>query len=460
METLGIPTVVLTRREFVGVVNNAVSGIGLAPDIAMVTFPTETFLPDADLAPVQTRRQEFYAALTHWSPTKLRARNGRMLGVAGATYAAALDRFNEQILANLCGDGLPLWPPTAGRVNWILRGSPLPRAHVLGNFPPRGGIATVEACAIALAMAGGRPEYLPVLIAAVDAFFEPAATGELLQATSGNPFPVVIVSGPIAKQIGLSSGFGMLGPDSRHPAGARIGRALRLMQQNLGGAQPGTGTMAVFGYMRFTNAVFAEDEDGLPAGWNLHTRERHAFKPGTNCVSLMFANGAENIFRLSAKKESKEEEVVQGLHRIAQTLRVPNIHYMYGYTHGTPGVLVIPSVVAADLAALGWTKSKVKEFLWTHSQIPHADLQAAGAIAWMDNLEIEVPAESRQLDPWPIALKPENFVLVVAGGAHPSHALWLQGYSPRVIGREITLPNAFEQLIAEAGQSRASNMEA
>ncbi|NBR29690.1 MAG: hypothetical protein EBT83_14965, partial [Betaproteobacteria bacterium] len=64
---------VLTRREFVGVVNNAVSGIGLAPDIAMVTFPTEAFLPDADLAPVEARRQEFYAALTQWSSAKVRA---------------------------------------------------------------------------------------------------------------------------------------------------------------------------------------------------------------------------------------------------------------------------------------------------------------------------------------------------------------------------------------------------
>ena len=457
MEALGIPTGVLTRREFIGVVNNAVSGLGLAPDIAMVTFPTDAFLPDADLAPVQARRQDFYAGLTQWSSTKVRTSSGRMLGVEGATYEAALDRFNEQMLADLCGDGLPLLPPTAERVNWILRGSALPRAHVLGKFPPRGGIATVEACAIALAMAGGRPEYLPVLIAAVDAFFEPSATGELLQATSGNPFPVVIVSGPIAKQIGLSSGFGMLGPDSQHPAGARIGRALRLMQQNLGGAQPGTGTMAVFGYMRFTNAVFAEDEDGLPQGWDLHTRERHAFQHGTNCLSLMFANGAENIFRLSAKKESKEEEVVQGLHRIAQTLRVPNIHYMYGYTRGTPGVLVLSSVVAADLAALGWTKQKVKEFLWTHSRIPRADLLAAGAIAWMDNLELELPAEAKNLDPWPIAAKPENIGLVVAGGAHPSHALWLQGYSPRVVGREIRLPEEFDQLIAEAGQSAAQH---
>ena len=119
-------------------------------------------------------------------------------------------------------------------------------------------------------MAGGRPEYLPVLMAAVDAYLDPATRSELLQASSGASFPVVIVNGPIARQIKLNSGFGCLGPDPRHPAGASIGRALRQMQQNLGGAVPGIGTMGIWGAMRYNNVVFAEDEEGLPQGWQSH----------------------------------------------------------------------------------------------------------------------------------------------------------------------------------------------
>ena len=141
-----------------------------------------------------------------------------MIAVEGATYEDALVKANNLLLTNLWGDGLPLWPATKERVDWILRGSTLPRTHVLGKFPPRGGITTVETCAIALAMAGGRPEYLPVLVAAVDACL--AAEGfDQLQATSGGPFPAVIVNGPIAKQIRLNSGFGLLGPDPQRPAG-------------------------------------------------------------------------------------------------------------------------------------------------------------------------------------------------------------------------------------------------
>ena len=432
------------------------SGIGLAPDTAMVTFPTATFLPDANLAPVEARKQEFYDALLHWEPTKVRAGAGRMLNVEGASYEDALAKANDLFISSAWGDGLPMWPATTQRVNWILRGAALPRAHVLGKFPPRGAIVTVESCAVALAMAGGRPEYLPVLIAAVDAFLDPAATGELLQATSGSPFPVVIVSGPIAKQIRLSSGFGFLGPDSQHPAGASIGRALRLMQQNLGGALPGTGTMAVFGHMRFTNAVFAEDEDGLPAGWEPQVNERHGYARGTNCLSLAFANGATNIIRRGAKKETLEEDVTQGLHRVAGYLRVPDMHYLHGYANGTPGIVVISRVVAADLATLGWNKHSIREFLLEHSKVPMEVMRKAGGIAWIEIASTAVARDSVNLDPWPISSKASNIGLVVAGGAHSTHALWMQGYSPAVIGREIKVPAAFDQLVAEADSARAA----
>ena len=126
----------------------------------------------------------------------------------------------------------------------------------------------METIAVSLAMAGGRPEYLPVLIAATAGLLDPELEHDKVQATSGSTFPVVIVNGPVAQEIRLNSGFGLLGPDPQHPAGASIGRALRLIQQNVGGAFPGVGTMAIFGGMRYTNVVIAEDEDGLPHGWD------------------------------------------------------------------------------------------------------------------------------------------------------------------------------------------------
>jgi len=431
---------------------NAVSGVGLAPDAAMVTFPIPMFLPGADLSSLKARKREFYDGLTRWkSEFAQAAGSAKLLAVEGASYEDALIKANNLLLTNLWGDGLPLWPATKERVDWILRGSALPRTHVLGKFPPRGGITTLETCAIALAMAGGRPEYLPVLTAAVEACLE-AEGFDQLQATSGGPFPAVIVNGPIAKQIRLNSGFGLLGPDPQRPAGASIGRALRLLQQNVGGALPGVGTMAIFGAMRYTNAVFAEDEEGLPPGWQTHATQRHGYAPGTNSVSVVFANGVTNVRRRGAKKETPEEDALNGMWRMADFMRAPNLAALAGWEKGTPGIMMLAPIVARRMAELGWTQNSIREFLWKNSRIPMDQMKRAGAPAWIDIDANPVTRASINLDPWPICQKPDNIVLVVAGGGHPTHSYWLQAHSPTVEGRVIRTPETYERLLAEADE--------
>ena len=97
---------------------NAVSGLGLAPDAAMVTFPIEMFLPGSDIAPVESRRREFYDGLTSWKADLAGDSDGAssMVSVQGATFEDALVRANNLMMANQWGDGLPLWPATRERV--------------------------------------------------------------------------------------------------------------------------------------------------------------------------------------------------------------------------------------------------------------------------------------------------------------------------------------------------------
>ena len=267
---MGIPTVVLTREDFVGVIKNAVRGLGFAPEIAMVTFPIDLFLIESDLSPIAGNVDGFIEGLTAWEPTLkgLGLFRPPLERVEGTDHEKALENVNKVFLRNRWGDGLPILPPTPERVKRILRGSDLSSETIIGKIMPKGGIATVETLAVALAMTGGRPEYLPVLIAAIRALLEEKAIHELWQATSSSVFPVVIMNGPAARQIRLNTGFGLLGPDPQHPAGGCIGRAMRFLQQNVGGALPGVGTMSIFGGMRYTNAVFAEDEESLPKGWS------------------------------------------------------------------------------------------------------------------------------------------------------------------------------------------------
>ncbi|MFC1917218.1 hypothetical protein ACFLXH_01000 [Chloroflexota bacterium] len=455
---------VLTRNEFVGLVRNTIAGLGFAPEEAIVTFPINLFLAESDLSPIKENLDKFIEGLTTWQPIVKRGRSLRppkveKVEIEGKDYEEAAIIMNTLFLRNLWGDGLPLVPPTEERVNWILRGTDISPEIEIGRIMPRGGIATVQTLAISLAMAGGRPEYLPVLIAAIKAIIDPALNHQQFQVTSCSVFPVAIINGQIAKQIRLNSGFGLLGPAPQHPAGGVIGRAIRLIQQNVGGAIPGSGTMAMFGGMRYTNAVFAEDEEGLPLGWEPFGNEYFGAARGVNSVTVVPASGATNILRRGTGKETLEEEVITSLYIIASYLRSFNVNSFAEDGNGTQltsgdltgrplGVLLISSTVAVQLANLGWNKSKIREFLWENTKIPLSKLRNTGFIRWIEyygNTTEKLP------DPWPITSKPENIMIVIAGGRHPTHAYWLQSaFASKAVNREINLPSNWGELINEA----------
>ncbi|MCG3768927.1 MAG: hypothetical protein JW384_00042 [Nitrosomonadaceae bacterium] len=431
------------------------AGLGFKPDVAMVSFPIGLFMVDSDISPIKIDFDRFINGLTQWE-SKAAQKVGKTprIAIEADDPLELIHRFNERFLANNWGDGLPLIPPTEERVQWILQGSDEPRDTRIGKFLPRGSIVTLETTAISLAMAGGRPEYLPVLVAALEAMFDPVLRHEKLQSTSCSTYPVVIVGGPIGAQIRLNSGFGLVGPDPRHPAGASIGRALRLLQQNAGGALPGVGTMAVFGGMRYTNVVFAEDEAGLPPDWAPFNEEYLGYAKGENTVGLTIASSASNILRRGKGQEGLEREALDGLYRIASYMRAMNANSYTAYREGSPGVLLLTRQVAGQMAALGWTKETIRQFLWEKSRIPMAEMEQAGAVQWARGYGQE---ESLSQDPWPITSKPENLAIVVAGGTHTTHAYWMQNaYAPRVVKARIQLPKRWDELLSLAPRSESN----
>ncbi|MEE2688509.1 MAG: hypothetical protein VX430_03700 [Pseudomonadota bacterium] len=427
--------------------------MGFDRELPMVDFPIDQFLVGSDITPITKKADDFRTGLIEWSPktTETGMREPPKVRIEANGYEAATEQMNQLFLRNTWGDGLPVVPPTGERVGWILKGTDLARDHVVGQIMPKGGIATVETIAVSLAMAGGRPEYLPVLIAAVDAFLDPTLQHDKLQATSGSTFPVIIVNGPIAKEIRLNSGFGLLGPDPQHPAGASIGRAMRLLQQNVGGALPGVGTMAIFGGMRYTNAVFAEDEDGLPEGWKTVRTDMSGASGNVNSVTVYVGSSASNIVRRGVGKEEPMEEAEQSLHRVASYLGASCVHYTSGWANGTPGALLIPRPVAMQLKNLGWaTKQAVKEFLWNKSKVPQEVVQETGLKQWIEAASEPETIASADAKFWPISQSPDQIIIVVAGGAHPTHNFWMQAMSPSVICREIATPAAWQSLVADA----------
>ena len=310
----------VTRQGFAGVVSsNCFLALGFSFDASQFEFPSNMFLPGSDLTPIEKNIDKIIYGLTEWEPRVKgnAAEPPKKVSIEGADYSEAIDNMNTLFLKNSWGDGLPLLPATEERVNWLLTGTDLPRDTVIGKIMPSGRTATVESLAVNLAMTGGRPEYMPVLVAALKAFTDPRFRHQMMQTTTCSVNLAAIVNGPIGKQIRLNAGYGCLGPDPRHPAGACIGRAIRLTQQNVGQAIPESGTMAIFGGpLKFANAIFAEDEEGLPEGWEPLSVER-GFSKGSNVITIHAVATATNITSIHA---SNEETALETLHYFARIM--------------------------------------------------------------------------------------------------------------------------------------------
>ena len=185
-------------------------------------------------------------------------------------------------------DGLPVTPPTDERVMRMLSGTTRAPDEVVGRIPPYLAECTVEKVAINAVLAGCKPEYMPVLLAALEAALEPVFTLHGVLATTYFSSPIVIVNGPIAKKIGMESGINALGQGNR--ANATIGRALNLIVRNVGGGRPGEADRATLGAPSKFTLCFAEDESD--PSWEPLSVAR-GFARAASTVTLFQGHGVE-----------------------------------------------------------------------------------------------------------------------------------------------------------------------
>jgi hypothetical protein len=143
------------------------------------------------------------------------------------------------------GDGFPVIPHTEARVQAMLEATPLAPSHVVGVVEPRRGEATVEKIAVNAVLAGCVPDVFPAVLAAVEAVCEPRFNLVALNTTTCCATPALMLSGPARQRLGIECGYSCLGHNGR--ANATIGRALRLVMRNVGGAIPGAVSKSVFG---------------------------------------------------------------------------------------------------------------------------------------------------------------------------------------------------------------------
>ena len=234
-------------------------------------------------------------------------------------------------------DGLPVVIPTEARVLRMLDGTTRDPSEVVAVVPPDLVPATVEKVAINAVMAGCKPEYLPVVLAAVEAACTDHFNVHGLLCTTYFSGPVLMVNGPITTRIGMNCRNNVLGQGNR--ANATIGRALQLVVRNVGGGKPGVDGIdrAAFGNPGKYTFCFPENEADLPEGWlPLSVEAGHA--PGTNAVTLFGGHGVSAIVdQLSRRAEDLIEVFLRHVQLRADPFfarRLDNLVLVIGPEHG------------------------------------------------------------------------------------------------------------------------------
>jgi hypothetical protein len=180
----------------------------------------------------------------------------------GKNYTKANEKFQQYCIDNQMGDGIALIPPTREAVEWMLTGTSRSPDEEIGLMTPRDGMATIEKIAVNAVIAGARPEYLPVIIATIEALVDKSFN--LYHITTGtlNSKVLIWVNGPIAKEIGMNSGQGFLGFGFR--ANSSIGRAVSLCMINIGWGLRDAEIGMQGQPARYCNFTFAENEEQSP----------------------------------------------------------------------------------------------------------------------------------------------------------------------------------------------------
>jgi len=348
-------------------------------------------------------------------------REDSSIQVTGKGFLDVFEKVNELFLANRWADGLPIVPPGPALVKAMLAGTTRSPQEIVGQVAPKNGTATVEKIAINAVMAGAKPEYFPVILAAMEGFTDKHYDLTHVQASTGSFTPVVVVGGPIAQELGFNSGIGMLGHGWR--PNSTVGRALRLSLLNIGQTWPQVNDMALTGRIAaYTFFTFAEDTARSP--WEPYHVSR-GFEPTDSTVTVatavnpvLFGGGAVTPWTGKGVIESMIARMKSG-----------GVVWPHSQTY----ILVLHPDCAVDLAKNGYTRRSLQEYLYEQTRVPYE--KVAGPVFFGHDNEIDFIRTSiadgrirpdraevflNALKPGgriPIVQSPDDFHIIVAGGS-------------------------------------------
>lgn len=310
-----------------------------------------------------------------------------------ALLAAADEAGAQEALAQLgCTDGLPVVVPTPERVEAMLAGTGRPPTGVLGNVAPRMGVATVHSVAVNAVMAGCEPGDFEVVCAAVRAVCDPGFELGVVQGTTNNVAPLVVVNGGPPT---IACGTGALGPG--HRGNATVGRALRLVLLNAGGGHPGTVDMATLGQPAKFTYVVAENVGESP------------FPPLSPepAVTVVAVEGPSQVMFVPVG-DSVAADAARLLELLVRTLLLPGSLGAMGY--GGSAAIVLSPLHAEVLAAGSYTRELLQATIHARAVLPAAEVvRLHGFVRGSPEVTGDQPVH--------VLTSPDHLVIAVAGGA-------------------------------------------
>lgn len=309
----------------------------------------------------------------------------------GANYAEAYEKFMQYCVDNVLTDGLAVVPPTREALEWMLTGTSYQRDKVIGLMYPKQGIATVEKIAISAVMAGARPEYLPIIIAIIETitdknFGQFHIVNEIL--------PIIYISGPIIKELGINNKVGYLAPG--HRINSTIGRSVLMCMINIGWrdmtiyASPGgPGQPAAY-----ANYFIVENQEESP--WESWA-EQNGFKPEdsiiTVCEATSTTRGPAEVMS-NADYNDRLAQVSNMFSRQGDMFRV------FGLPKDASDMrhmLVLHPTYAHQLANAGYTKQSFIQYLYDQNVIDWDRMTDEERRQLKEELTIEYAASHKKM---------------------------------------------------------------
>ena len=429
LERRGIPTVTCTAQGFVGDARGSAKTFGL-PQLPLAVFPWPftNQAAGAIRTMIDDGFEQIVAGLTS-APGPLASETNEVsiapvpvLSYEAEDLLACFERMNEAFLEEGWADGFPLIPPTRDRVDRMLGGANgYARDTKIAVLEPGFGVAIVEKIAINAVMAGCRPAHLPIIIAAIQCLAEPKMILRMMAMSTGPHAPLILVNGPVARQVGLNSGCCALGPGAPSSVNTVIGRAVRLCMMNIGHTYPGVADMDTVGSPAKYSLCVAEREEASP--WEPFHVEK-GFSPDASTVTVQFVYGIcdlenfvsstpEDLCDVYATSATNASAVTTGMWLVGR--RADAEHRVEAREHN---LLLICPDHAAIFARHGWSKADIRRQLYAKARLPFRTLMLPQERSQMMRAHPELSWLWDQPDTLvPVLEGPECFDIAVVGAS-------------------------------------------